>query len=433
MSDKLPAAGGGTAAVTAVLTLSTPRSDDPGRVRAGLQAGDSTLLAWTMRSLAAAGVGRCLLVAERRTPEINALIDAAMHEALPVVALADASAVTEHCAPNAPVLLIEEGLGCGPQLLAEFITAALRDDARAAVGVWTFGQNQADPAFRLSTTTSFAGLVMLPGGMLADVARDLGDWDLVQTAAQLVYREAGGQTLALERLMPAGMTVPWARMGDAAGAAGAFPQLVPDYQEADAPVDQLLFHALAARLAHVRPVQQVPVALLAALAVLLAAAGAFAFTRGQLLPGAAMLVLAAFGFHLALTAATVRLSAAWILDRIGQLRWFAWGAAALAMPQALVENQRLVAWILLAGIAICRLAIVFSSRTLAAVDAEPAQDGRLAALLVTVASSPLIWLGLVSGGYLLAAPLAVLAALAATCALVMLWLQRRLEQAITAR
>lgn len=346
--------------IVGLLPLGVPRLDDPDQARGALAFGADSLTGWMLRSMARAGIAQGIIVADRVTPAIRDLIDGMASAPIPVSLAPDASVLLERCAADDLILLVEEGLAVEPGLLTAFLAAA-REAAGAgpvaAVAVWPFSAAQADTAYRLNTTSSFAGLVLLPAQALAAIARDLGDWDLVQTCAQVAYREASARAINLAGLGRSAADPGWQRLADANAAQALFADIATRDAGARPTADRFLFGRLADAMGRLSFVNRLPTPVLALLPALIALLGPALLALGLLAPGLGLLVAGGVLVDTAHRALSARIARPGYLKALNGAIMAAWLLGLALLPFALPGGGADVSvWSMTALLAVALLA-----------------------------------------------------------------------------
>jgi phosphatidylglycerophosphate synthase len=199
--DSLPPVPQQTAAAP---IISAPPVSAPGAFVALLMAGDTvpgveppglgqvggiSLLERQVRMVLKAGAARVLVVA----PALPADLGARLSESRVVERTATAGLLAERLSGEARrVLVLAPGLLIDDRLVSALVADGGRDPV-----LLTFGGDPPPGAERLDSASHWAGAALLPAALVADVARDLGDWELSGTLVRAAC-ESGAGRLAVE-------------------------------------------------------------------------------------------------------------------------------------------------------------------------------------------------------------------------------------------
>lgn len=258
------------------------QEDEQGGLRALLPLAGRTLIEYQARCAAAAGAAPIIVVVERIPSALNEAFTRLQQEGVTIVPVSDPAEGASRFEPGSFILLIGDGVAPPPDLLSR-----LAEEQEPAVA--TLPDDEAHAQFeRIDSSSRWAGVAIVDGRTLGSTAAMLGDWDLQST-------------LLRRALQDGALLVPVA--------AGAGEPLLAESTEDLSGFEKRLFIAsrdarsdwasryvlpIIEEFATERLMQTMvrPAALVYA-ALLLTAAGAFAFARGWLWIGLALLVLSA--------------------------------------------------------------------------------------------------------------------------------------------
>lgn len=256
------------------------QEDDSGGLTALLPLAGRTLVEYQVRCAAAAGASPIVVLVERIPAALNQAFARLAGEGLNVVPVSDGSEAATRFEPGELVLLIGDGIA--PPL--DLLTGLETDESL----VLTVPDDEAHEDFeRVDGASRWSGVALVEGHMLGATAAMLGDWDLpstllrraLQGGARLVPVAESSEPLLARNsgdLAQFERSLVVASRGERSDLASRY--VLPPVEEFA--TERLMQTSVPAEwLVH------------AALALMLAAA--FAFTRGWLWPGIAMLVLSA--------------------------------------------------------------------------------------------------------------------------------------------
>ena len=257
------------------------QEDDAGGLRALLPLAGHTLFEYQARCAAAAGAAPIVVLVERMPPALNAAIERLRAEQVVVTAVSDGAEAASRFEAGSEVLLIADGVA------ADMTDLARVADAEGSL-ILTVADDEAHAGFeRIDSERRWAGVARIDSNLLGATAAMLGDWDL--------------QSTLLRRAIQAGVPLAAAATG-----AGAGPLLAEDEASLAGFDRRLLVASRGARddwvARYLLPVVEeiaterlmetkVSPQWLAGAVVGLTGVAAFAFTRGWLWPGLAMLLV----------------------------------------------------------------------------------------------------------------------------------------------
>jgi hypothetical protein len=265
--------------VTLGALIGAYQEDDSGGLTALLPLAGRTLVEYQVRCAAAAGASPIVVLVERIPAALNQAFGRLAREGLSVVPVSDGSEAATRFEPGELVLLIGDGIAPPLDLLAEI-------GADPEPLVLTVPDDEAHEHFeRVDGASRWSGVAVVEGHMLGATAAMLGDWDLPST---LLRRSLQGGA-RLVPVAPASKPILARDSGDLeqfersllAGSRGDRSDIASRYVLT--PVEDFATERLMETPVHAEWL------LHAALGLTLAAA--FAFTRGWLWAGIALLVL----------------------------------------------------------------------------------------------------------------------------------------------
>ena len=292
------------------------QEDDAGGLTALLPLAGRTLVEYQVRCAAAAGAAPIVVLVERIPLALNQAFERLRNEGLTVVLVSDGNEAATRFEANELVLLVSDGVVPPLELLT-----GLEDEQEALI--LTVRDDERHEDFeRIDGVSRWSGVALVEGRTLGATAAMVGDWDLpstllrrtVQAGARLVPVAPGcepllvrdpGELERFERSLISGSRTPRTDL--------ASRYILP-------PIEDFATERLMET--RVRP----DWLLLAAQVLTLGAA--FAFTRGWLLPAAAMLLLST---PLDLVARRLGLLRLRPLPAGGLLERLLWPAAGLAL------------------------------------------------------------------------------------------------------
>jgi hypothetical protein len=255
------------------------QEDDAGGLTALLPLAGRTLVEYQVRCAAAAGASPIVVLVERIPAALNQAFARLTHEGLNVVPVSDGSEAATRFEPGSLVLLIGDGVAPPLDLLT-----GLEGDAEPLV--LTVPDDDAHEDFeRVDGASRWSGVAIVEGQMLGATAAMLGDWDLPST---LLRRSIQGGA-RLVPVAPASEPLLARNSGElaqferslVAGSRGERPDLASRY--VIPPVEDFATERLMET--------SIPAEWLLHAALALTLVAAFAFTRGWLWAGIALLVL----------------------------------------------------------------------------------------------------------------------------------------------
>ena len=258
------------------------QEDDAGGLRALLPLAGRTLLDYQARCLAAAGAAPIVVLVERVPPALNAVFERLRAEGIAIVAVSDGVEAASRFEAGSDVLLLADGVAADMTDVA-----ALVEDETPAI--LTVPDDEPHAGFeRIDSSHRWAGIARIEASQLGATAAMLGDWDL--------------QSTLLRRAIQSGIS-----LRPAASGAGAGPLLAEDEQALAGFERRMLLASRGVRddwvARYLLPIVEevaterlmdspVAPAWLVHGALGLTVGAAFAFTRGWLGPGLAMLIVA---------------------------------------------------------------------------------------------------------------------------------------------
>lgn len=269
--------------------------DDQGGLHALAPLAGRTLIEYQARCAAAVGAAPIVVMVERVPPALQTAFERLRAEGISVIPVTDAMEAAARFDPEFAVLQMADGVAPASPLLAELAE-------ETAPAILTVPDDEQHHEFeRIDNERRWAGLALIPAGLLSDTARMLGDWDLHSTLLRRAVQE-GARLVAA----PEGMR-PFLAASDPSGA--AFDRHLVDSSRQRRrdwpsrfilpPVEDFLTRQLMG--APVRPSALMWAALLMVLGA------ALLFTRGEPLWAVGLLVAASPLDRLAERLATVRL------------------------------------------------------------------------------------------------------------------------------
>ena len=293
--------------------------DDAGGLTALLPLAGRTLLEYQVRCAAAAGASPVVVLVERIPAALNQAFARLANEGLNVVPVSDGSEAATRFEPSELVMLIGDGIAPPLDLLT-----GLGADGEAVV--LTVPDDEAHEEFeRVDGESRWSGVALVEGRMLGATAAMLGDWDLPSTlmrramqggarlvpvapASEPLLARNSGDLAQFERSLVAGSR------GDRSDLASRY--VLPHVE--DFATEKLMQSS-------------VPAEWLLHAALVLTLAAAFAFTRGWLWAGIAMLVLSTPLDLVATRLGTLRLRPVRETALSRRLLWPAAGLALIAL------------------------------------------------------------------------------------------------------
>ena len=255
------------------------QEDDAGGLTALLPLAGRTLVEYQVRCAAAAGASPIIVLVERIPAALNEAFGRLAREGLNVVPVSDGSEAATRFEPGEMVLLIGDGIAPPLDLLT-----GIGDDGEPLV--LTVADDEAHQDFeRVDGASRWSGVAVVEGRMLGATAAMLGDWDLPST---LLRRSLQGGA-HLVPVAPANEPLVARNSSDlaeferslVANSRGERSDLASRYVLP--PIEDFATEKLME--------SSVPAEWLVHAALVLTLAGAFAFTRGWLWTGIALLVL----------------------------------------------------------------------------------------------------------------------------------------------
>lgn len=256
------------------------QEDDSGGLRALLPLAGRTLIEFQARCLAAAGTAPIVVFVERIPPALQQAFERLRLEGISVVAVSDGEDAAARFEAGATILLISDGLAPSAELVARLA-------AESEPVLLTVPDDEANAEFeRIDAQSRWAGLGVIDSGSLRATAAMLGDWDIQSTLLRRALQD-GAARLPLLPEDPRPVLAQGAdRLGEferglISGSRGvrrdwASRYILPPIEE---------FATIRLADTAVAPAHLIWAALLMTLG------GAFAFTRGWLWAGLALLVL----------------------------------------------------------------------------------------------------------------------------------------------
>jgi hypothetical protein len=295
------------------------QEDDSGGLTALLPLAGRTLVEYQVRCAAAAGASPIVVLVERIPAALNLAFARLASEGLNVVPVSDGSEAATRFEPGELVLLIGDGIAPPLHLLTGI-------EADPEPLVLTVPDDEPHEDFeRVDGASRWSGVAVVEGHMLGATAAMLGDWDLPST---LLRRSLQGGA-RLVPVSPASEPLLARNSGDlaqferslVAGSRGERTDLASRYVLP--PVEDFATERLMQ--------SSVPAEWLLHAAFVLTLAAAFAFTRGWLWAGIALLVLSAPLDLVAKRLGTLRLRPLSEKGLSGKLLWPAAGLALIAL------------------------------------------------------------------------------------------------------
>jgi len=255
------------------------QEDDSGGLTALLPLAGRTLVEYQVRSAAAAGASPIVVLVERIPAALNEAFARLAREGLNVVPVSDGGEAATRFEPGEMVLLIGDGIAPPLDLLT-----GIEDDGEQLV--LTVPDDEAHEEYeRVDGASRWSGVAVVEARMLGATAAMLGDWDLpstllrrsLQGGARLVPVASSSEPLVARNsndLAQFERSLVSSSRGERSDLASRY--LIP-------PVEDFATEKLMESL--------VPAEWLVHAALLLTLAAAFAFTRGWLWTGLAMLGL----------------------------------------------------------------------------------------------------------------------------------------------
>lgn len=178
------------------------QEDDQGGLRALYPLAGRTLLEYQARCAAAAGAAPIVVMVERIPVALNEALDRLRAEGLPVVAVSDGDEAANRFEAGSLILQVADGLAPDMTLLARL--AEHQEPAIALVP-----DDEAHESYeRVDATSRWAGVALIDGHTLGSTAAMLGDWDLQSTllrrtvqggARRVAVGDASGGTLLVHQ------------------------------------------------------------------------------------------------------------------------------------------------------------------------------------------------------------------------------------------
>ena len=294
------------------------QEDDGGALRALLPLAGQTLIEFQARCLAAVGAAPIVALVERVPPALAEAFERLRGEGIPVVAVSDAVEAASRFEAGSAILLLADGVA--PDI-ADVTLAAETDEPV----ILSLPDAEEYAAFeRIDGERRWSGIARVDANLVGATAAMLGDWDL--------------QSTLLRRAIQAGVALRAGASGEGGG-----PLLAESEQALGQFERRLLLASRVARddwvarfaLPMVEEVAteqlmetRIAPTLLARIAILLTLVAAFAFTRGWLGPGLALLLLSTPLDLVARRLALLRLRP--ISPSNAALRWL-WPAGGVAL------------------------------------------------------------------------------------------------------
>lgn len=143
-------------------------------------AGLLPLAGWTVverqaRLAARAGARHFIICADRASAELNAALARLRKDGLSVDVARNVAEAGDLIQADDQILMFAEGLVCDERIARQMV-------ANAQAPSLLIRNDDGDERYeRIDATTRWAGLAILPGGMVREVSRRFGDWDLQST------------------------------------------------------------------------------------------------------------------------------------------------------------------------------------------------------------------------------------------------------------
>lgn len=151
------------------------QEDDEGGLRALFPLAGRTLVEYQARCAAAAGAAPIVVMVERIPVALNEALERLRGEGLPVVAVSDGDEAASRFEAGTLILQIADGLAPDMSLLAK-----LAEFQEPAIALVPDDEGHQDYE-RVDATSRWAGVALIDGHTLGSTAAMLGDWDLQST------------------------------------------------------------------------------------------------------------------------------------------------------------------------------------------------------------------------------------------------------------
>jgi hypothetical protein len=295
------------------------QENDAGELRALLPLAGRTLIEYQARCAAAAGAAPIVVMVERVPPLLHEALERLRIDGLSVIPVSDGNEAASRFEAGSLILLVGDGVAAPAELLAQ-----LAEEPEPAVA--TVPDDEPHEGYeRIDGNSRWAGVALIDGRTLGATAAMLGDWDLQSTLLRRALQDGALRV----RVAPAGEPL----LAESGEQLGAFERgLIASSRGvrsdwASRYVLPLVEEFATERLLDtgVRPQWLI----WAALSLTLGAA--FAFTRGWLWPGLAMLIVSTPLDLVARRLATLRLRPLPPRALSRRLLWPAAGLALLAL------------------------------------------------------------------------------------------------------
>ncbi|HYC65554.1 MAG TPA: hypothetical protein VEC14_12545 [Reyranellaceae bacterium] len=296
------------------------QEDDSGGLRALLPLAGRTLVEYQARCASAAGAAPVVVLVERVPIALNDAFERLRHEGITVFPVSDGNEAASRFEPSSLVLLVGDGIAPPVELLAQ-----LADEVEPAV-ITVPDDDAHQPFERIDAESRWAGVAVVDGRTLGSTAAMLGDWDLQSTLLRRAL-QAGALRLPIAAAASEPLLV-----DSADGLADFERRLLVASRGARNDWASRFLLPIVEEFATERLMEtKVRPDWLIWTALLLSVAGAFAFTRGWLEAGLALLVLSTPLDLVARRLATLRLRPLHPRAMSRRLLWPAAGLALLAL------------------------------------------------------------------------------------------------------
>lgn len=296
------------------------QEDDSGGLRALLPLAGRTLLEYQARCAAAAGASPVVILVERIPAALNEAMGRLRQEGIGVIPVSDGNEAASRFEPGELVLLIGDGIAPPVELLVD-----LAEDPEPSIV--TVPDDEDHQSYeRIDAVSRWGGIAIVEGRTLGATAAMLGDWDLQSTLLRKTLQAGAVQ-------VPAVSHSPEPLLADSADQLAGFERhLITASRNARTDFASRYVLPILEDFATERLMEtRVRPEWLVNLALLLTLAAAFAFTRGWLWPGVALLLLSTPLDLVARRLATLRLKPLGQRMLARRLLWPAAGIALLAL------------------------------------------------------------------------------------------------------
>jgi len=184
-------------ALVGLLVASHPRADIAEEPRATLRIAGQALIERNLGLLRRAGVARTIVLVDLSAPRIERILTDSARQGLDIVE--NAADMATLLNDDDRVLLIEEGVLLDERL----VLGVARAPAVPALAVWPPPPEGPGEAIRLDADHAFASVALLSGHALRVMARELGDWDLEQSALRVALNDGRCTLMPVSSLVAA--------------------------------------------------------------------------------------------------------------------------------------------------------------------------------------------------------------------------------------